>query len=177
VNTEVTFMDCPAYMERHGTPRCGLPAAVEYRYTVSSAEGPVEGAKIRCPHGHWFNGPIEALTLEKYPSTAAPTAPRTGHQPGGRQEGNSTQTVADLAPSRQLNLQCGQQVIPSCTSGRLAAHPSCQICALTVAMQLLVIGVQNGGYGCGRAATLCGRLQERTCGERGRKDPRPGVWR
>lgn len=78
MNTEVTFMDCPAYMDRHGTARCGLPAAVEYRYTLSSVDGPLEAAKIRCPRGHWFNGPVETLTLEKYPS-AAPrqrTAPR-----------------------------------------------------------------------------------------------------
>ena len=76
MNTEVTFLDCPAYMDRNGTARCGLPAVVEYRYTVSS----VEGAKIRCPRGHWFNGPIETLTLQTYPSAAAPTAPRTAHQ-------------------------------------------------------------------------------------------------
>lgn len=84
MNTEVTFMDCPAYMDRHGTARCGLPAAVEYRYTISSVDGPLEAAKIRCLRGHWFNGPVETLTLEKYPSAAPPTAPRTGHQQAGR---------------------------------------------------------------------------------------------
>jgi hypothetical protein len=31
----VMFLDCPAYVDEHGTARCGLPAAVEYRYTVS----------------------------------------------------------------------------------------------------------------------------------------------
>jgi hypothetical protein len=44
VNTAVTFMDCPADMDRHGTERCGLPAAVECRYTLSSVEGPLESA-------------------------------------------------------------------------------------------------------------------------------------
>jgi hypothetical protein len=80
MNTEVTFMDCPAYMDRRGTARCGLPAAVECRYTISSMEGSLEGAKIRCPRGHWFNGLIEALTLEKNPSAAASTAIHTAHQ-------------------------------------------------------------------------------------------------
>jgi hypothetical protein len=62
MQSEVMFLDCPAYMEKHAAPRCGLPAEVEYRYTLRSTHGPLEGAKIRCPRGHWFNGPIEALT-------------------------------------------------------------------------------------------------------------------
>ena len=73
VDVGVMFMDCPEYMDRHGTARCGLPAAVEYRYTVSSMAGLLEGAKIRCPRGHWFSAPIEALTWEKDPSTAGRT--------------------------------------------------------------------------------------------------------
>ena len=80
MNTSAMFLDCPAYMDQHGTARCGLPAAVEYRYAVSSTEGPLESAKIRCPRGHWFNGPIESLTWEKHPSAAARAATRTGHQ-------------------------------------------------------------------------------------------------
>ena len=60
--TAVMFLDCPAYIDQHGTARCGLPAAVECRYTLSSSEGPLESAKIRCPRGHWFNAPVEALT-------------------------------------------------------------------------------------------------------------------
>jgi hypothetical protein len=39
MNPSVMFMDCPAYMDRRGTIRCGLPAAVEYRYTVSTMAG------------------------------------------------------------------------------------------------------------------------------------------
>jgi hypothetical protein len=57
------FLDCPAYLDRHGTLRCGLPAEVEYRYAARSSGGPLESAKIRCPRGHWFNGPIELLTV------------------------------------------------------------------------------------------------------------------
>jgi hypothetical protein len=56
------FLDCPAYLDRHGTVRCGLPAEVEGRYTMTSTDGPLESARIRCPEGHVFNGPVESLT-------------------------------------------------------------------------------------------------------------------
>jgi hypothetical protein len=75
---DVMFMDCPAYLDKHGTARCGLPAAVEYRYTISSMEGLLESARIRCPRGHWFNGPVEALTWEKPQGTG--TASHQGHR-------------------------------------------------------------------------------------------------
>lgn len=57
------FLDCPAYMDDHGAVRCGLPAAVEYWYAVESSSGPLESAKIHCPRGHGFNGPVEFLTI------------------------------------------------------------------------------------------------------------------
>ena len=72
METCVTFMDCPAYMDRRGTVRCGLPAEVENRYTVRSSDGPVESVKIRCPRGHWFNGPLESLTLRAAAPASAP---------------------------------------------------------------------------------------------------------
>jgi hypothetical protein len=62
MTTSVMFLDCPAYTNSDGSSRCGLPAAAQYRYTVESSSGPLESAKIRCPLGHWFNGPIEFLT-------------------------------------------------------------------------------------------------------------------
>jgi hypothetical protein len=65
VDTDMIFMDCPAYMDEDGAVRCGLPAEVEYRYAVRSSDGPLESAKIRCPRGHWFNGPVESLTWDK----------------------------------------------------------------------------------------------------------------
>lgn len=58
------FLNCPAYMDNDGVTRCGLPAEVEYRYTLDSTDCPLEGAKIRCPAGHWFNGPIASLSME-----------------------------------------------------------------------------------------------------------------
>jgi hypothetical protein len=72
METNVMFLDCPAYLDRHGALRCGLPAEVEYRYAVSSSDGPLESAKIRCPRGHWFNGPIESLALPKPQGQAVP---------------------------------------------------------------------------------------------------------
>jgi hypothetical protein len=58
---EVMFLDCPAYLDAHGAARCGLPAEVEHRYSMRSSDGPMDSAKIRCPRGHWFNGPLESL--------------------------------------------------------------------------------------------------------------------
>ena len=60
---ETRFLDCPAYMDSHGAKRCGLPAEVEDQYTVQSSDGPLISMKIRCLVGHWFNGPLESLTL------------------------------------------------------------------------------------------------------------------
>ena len=81
MHTGIMFLDCPAYTDRRGTARCGLPAEVECRYTVGSTEGPQESARIRCPRGHWFYGPIEALTRHKHPAAAPSTPTRTGPEP------------------------------------------------------------------------------------------------
>jgi hypothetical protein len=65
MDAKVMFLDCPAYMDAADAARCGLPAAVEYRYTMTSTDGPLESAKIRCPRGHAFNGPVEAFVWHK----------------------------------------------------------------------------------------------------------------
>jgi hypothetical protein len=41
------FLDCPEYLDRARTERCGLPAEVESRYMIGSTDGPLESAKIR----------------------------------------------------------------------------------------------------------------------------------
>ena len=61
------FLDCPAYLDEEGAQRCGLPAEVTARYAIGSTDGPLESARIRCPSGHWFNGPIEFLTWHTDP--------------------------------------------------------------------------------------------------------------
>ncbi len=67
MGASVMFLDCPAYMDKTGSVRCGLPAEVEGRYLMRSTDGPLESARIRCPRGHWFNGPIESLTMPENP--------------------------------------------------------------------------------------------------------------
>ena len=71
MDASVMFLDCPAYMDRSGAARCGLPAAVEWRYTMNSTDGPLESAMIRCPRGHFFNGPLESLLWDKSDKAAA----------------------------------------------------------------------------------------------------------
>jgi hypothetical protein len=83
MNSQISFLDCPAYMDADGKVRCGLPAEVTSRYVVGSTCGPVESMKIRCLSGHVFNGPIEFLTYEEPQRTlAAQTSrePSTGRQ-------------------------------------------------------------------------------------------------
>jgi hypothetical protein len=67
----VMFLDCPAYMDARGAARCGLPAEVENWYAMTSTDGPLECARIRCPRGHFFNGPVDSLTRHKQPAAAA----------------------------------------------------------------------------------------------------------
>jgi hypothetical protein len=83
VDASVMFLDCPAYLDQHGAARCGLPAAVEYWYAMKSTDGPLESAKIRCPRGHLFNGPVESLTW--------------GKQPGAPVRGQAVNRVDDVA--------------------------------------------------------------------------------
>lgn len=59
---QAMLVDCPAFLGRDGAVRCGLLAEVETWYTIRSTDGPLECARIRCPRGHWHNGPIEALS-------------------------------------------------------------------------------------------------------------------
>ena len=68
---QTMFLVCPAYLDSDGARRCGLPAEVEVRYTMRSTDGPLESAKIRCPRGHGFNGPIEFLTIQEQPTAPA----------------------------------------------------------------------------------------------------------
>lgn len=64
METDATFMDCPAYLDGRPQARCGLPAAVESRWTMASTDGPLPAVKIRCPRGHWFSGPVDSLTWD-----------------------------------------------------------------------------------------------------------------
>jgi hypothetical protein len=99
METSVTmFLDCPAYMDAHGALRCGLPAVIQDRYLASSTDGPLESARIKCPRGHWFNGPIEFLSWDKHPpqppQPQATTRHRASRAPGGQQAGRRTDQSA-----------------------------------------------------------------------------------
>jgi hypothetical protein len=76
------FFDCPKYLDREGSVRCGLPAEVRCRSTMRSSDGHLKSVMIRCPASNWFNGPIESLTWERTdqhgPGTTA-TAPGATH--------------------------------------------------------------------------------------------------
>jgi hypothetical protein len=74
MESQAMFLNCPAYLDNDGGLRCGLPAEVEVRYIMNSTDGPLESAKIRCPLGHWFNGPVKCLTVPEPPSVAAVSA-------------------------------------------------------------------------------------------------------
>jgi len=85
METQLMFLDCPAYLDRAGGERCGLPAEVRSRFTMNSTDGPLESAMIRCPAGHWFAGPLESLTLNTGPGQASVPAWLAGTG-GGRTE-------------------------------------------------------------------------------------------
>ena len=65
MESELMFIDCPEYLNRSGTARCGLPAEVEDLYRLPSTDGPLDSVRIRCPRGHWFNGPLDAMALDE----------------------------------------------------------------------------------------------------------------
>jgi hypothetical protein len=81
MHSSVMFTDCPAYMNKTGSVRCGLPAEVQDRYLMSSTDGALESARIRCPRGHWFNGPIDSLTFGERPVLADERTRYAGQPP------------------------------------------------------------------------------------------------
>ena len=68
MKAQAIFLDCPAYLDKDGATRCGLPAEMEARYTIGSTDGPLDSAKIRCPRGHWSTG---RSSLSPYRSSGA----------------------------------------------------------------------------------------------------------
>lgn len=77
------FPDCPACLDDERTVRYGLPAEVWCRFGMRSTGGPPGGGMIRCPAGHWFNGPVESLTRER---TDKHHPGRAAGSPSGRQD-------------------------------------------------------------------------------------------
>jgi len=100
MKTNVMFLDCPAYLDEQAGTRCGLPAEVQYRYTVKSTSGPLESAKIRCPRNHWFNGPVEFLTWR--PQRSAVEQERA-HDPAGLHPLTGRSGTPSIHPERPLS--------------------------------------------------------------------------
>ena len=98
------FLDCPAYLDEDGARRCGLPAEVRCRFTMRSSDGPPEAAMIRCPSGHWFNGPIESLTWESevkhHPGKAGIASSATYHFREGVSDGSPDRPTANSPTAR-----------------------------------------------------------------------------
>jgi hypothetical protein len=102
---QATLVACPAFLGHDGAARCGLPAEVEARYIVRSTDGPLESARIRCPRGHWFNGPIESLSA---PGSRRNRSVRSAS--GGERSGPDP-TMRTPRPSRTLS-RAGRVVVP-----------------------------------------------------------------
>jgi hypothetical protein len=82
MDRQLMFLDCPAYLNEGRGRRCGLPAEVQRRFIMDSTDGGLESAIIRCPAGHFFNGPIELLSYDKrHPARRSQSADR-GAGPG-----------------------------------------------------------------------------------------------
>jgi hypothetical protein len=124
------FLDCPAYLDEEGTLRCGLPAEVRCRFTMRSTDGPLEAAMIRCPSGHWFNGPIEALTWELEQEHEAGTAavgsppprpqPWPVQTPGSTRPGRGDGTAGPHPPGQPAQEASRPNTAPAYYLGRPA---------------------------------------------------------
>ena len=77
MESQLAFLDCPAWLDEECLARCVLPAAVLRRFIIESTSGPLESVVIKCPVGHFFTAPIEFLSLESNPSAPyeAPSTP------------------------------------------------------------------------------------------------------
>jgi hypothetical protein len=71
MKSPVGFVPRPAYLDDKGAASCVLPAEVSGRYITGCTDGPVQSARVTCPPGHHFNGPVEYLTVAEPPVMAA----------------------------------------------------------------------------------------------------------
>jgi len=97
------FLDCPAFLDRDLTVRCGRPAEVMRRFTMRSTDGLLESAMIRCPAGHDFNAPIEFLTWngkDKHDPGATAASSRAGRDSQDGHEGRADSTRSTVRDYR-----------------------------------------------------------------------------
>jgi len=91
------FLDCPAWWDQDGTVRCGFPPRSDGGTPCAQPAGPLEGVMIRCPAGHWFNGPNEFLAWEssdRHPQGLAGAAANAARSawPRGSPDGEARET-------------------------------------------------------------------------------------
>src|SRR5690242_2599196 len=103
MEAKMMFVDCPGWPDEDGAVRCGLPAEVSRRYTMPSTGGPVESAMIRCPAGHWFNGPLEFLTWDSSRKHASGMPER--FQGSGRDAAEAAPSEPEIAAAAQAGRQ------------------------------------------------------------------------
>jgi hypothetical protein len=72
MESQLAFLDCPAWLDEDCLARCRLPAEVLCRFIMESTSGPLESVSIKCPDGHSFIAPIEFLSLESDTVTGPP---------------------------------------------------------------------------------------------------------
>ena len=49
-------------MDMTTCPECGVPAEVRDRHVLSSTDGPIEHARVRCVDGHCFFLPVASIS-------------------------------------------------------------------------------------------------------------------
>jgi hypothetical protein len=153
------FLDCPAYLHKEHTVRCGLPAEVRRRFTMRSTDGPLESAMIRCPSGHWLTGPIEFLACdsrdERHPAHGAVAASATSADLTASHDGHAgrARPAAQEFPGEPRRAPARTSGAPAYYLGRPARQ---WITALrprrrhTASSHLRQAGLQSVGSGAGR---------------------------
>ena len=81
MESQLAFLDCPAYQDEEGLARCGLPAEVLRRFIMESTDGPLESVMIKCPVSHLFTAPVEFLSLKRSPRAPGGTASAQSWRP------------------------------------------------------------------------------------------------
>src|SRR5258708_17890688 len=104
MESHMMFLDCPAYLDEEGAVRCGLPAEVRSRFTMRSTSGPLESVMIRCPSGHWFNAPVEFLTLKNGKEQGLGSA---GRAPGSGRDSRRGHEAAGCGPGAPMKPNWG----------------------------------------------------------------------
>ena len=81
MESQAMFLECPAYLDTDGATRCGLPAEVEARYTMRSADGPLESPRSGAYVVTGSMGPSSSSQCGRSQPRRRSTRPGSGHHP------------------------------------------------------------------------------------------------